>query len=82
MGINHSGLINHYRKERGERAETRIENLEELVNAARHFSFDPVEHEGQDALGAVLSHAALEAGEGQAEEWEDCVQFMSLLMAK
>ena len=80
--ISHSGLINHYRKERGERAETRIENLEELVNAARHFSFDPVEHEGQDALGAFLSHAALEAGEGQAEEWEDCVQLMSLHMAK
>ncbi|HAN60858.1 MAG TPA: DNA helicase II, partial [Gammaproteobacteria bacterium] len=80
--ISHSGLIDHYRKERGERAETRVENLEELVNAARHFSFDPIEHEGQDALGAFLSHAALEAGEGQAEEWEDCVQLMSLHMAK
>ena len=80
--IRHSGLIEHYRKERGERAETRVENLEELVNAARRFSFDPIEHEGQDALGAFLSHAALEAGEGQAEEWEDCVQLMSLHMAK
>lgn len=80
--IRHSGLIDHYRKERGERAETRVENLEELVNAADRFSFDPIEHEGQDALGAFLSHAALEAGEGQAEEWEDCVQLMSLHMAK
>ena len=80
--IRHSGLIDHYRKERGERAETRVENLEELVNAAGRFSFDPIEHEGQDALGAFLSHAALEAGEGQAEEWEDCVQLMSLHMAK
>ncbi len=29
-----------------------------------------------------LANAALEAGEGQAEEWEDCVQLMSLHSAK
>ena len=82
MAIQCSGLTDHYRKEQGERAETRLENLEELVNATQHFSFDPLEDEGQDALGAFLAHAALEAGEGQAEEWEDCVQLMSLHMAK
>ena len=76
----HSGLIEHYRKEKGERAETRIENLEELVNATRAFEVDPDEE--IPPLAVFLAHAALEAGEGQAEAWEDCVQLMSLHSAK
>jgi len=74
-----SGLMDHYRKEKGEKAEARIENLEELVSAARTFE-DADEELGP--LAAFLSHAALEAGEGQAKEWEDCVQLMSLHSAK
>ncbi len=78
--IRRSGLIEHFRKEKGEKGEARIENLEELVNAAGNFSHD--EQDGVDELSAFLSNAALEAGEGQAEEWEDCVQLMSLHSAK
>ncbi|MDH3693658.1 MAG: DNA helicase II [Gammaproteobacteria bacterium] len=78
--INRSGLIEHYRKEKGERAEARVENLEELVSAARNFRHD--EDDELDELSSFLAHAALEAGEGQAEEWEDCVQLMSLHSAK
>jgi len=33
-------------------------------------------------LSSFLAHASLESGEGQAEEWEDCVQLMSLHTAK
>ena len=33
-------------------------------------------------LDAFLSHAALEAGEGQADAWEDCVQLMTMHSAK
>ncbi|MHB8534936.1 MAG: 3'-5' exonuclease, partial [Sulfuricaulis sp.] len=75
-----SGLIEHYKKEKGEKAESRVENLEELINAARGFEHD--EAEGLDPLSSFLAHAALEAGEGQAEAWEDCVQLMSLHSAK
>ena len=32
--------------------------------------------------GPFLAHAALEAGEGQGESWEDCVQMMTLHAAK
>ncbi len=74
------GLVGHYRKETGERGEARVENLEELVNAARNFRHD--EDDGLDALSAFLAHAALESGEGQAEAWQDCVQLMSLHAAK
>ncbi|TLY98147.1 MAG: hypothetical protein E6K38_02370, partial [Gammaproteobacteria bacterium] len=74
-----SGLIEHYRRDKAERGETRVENLEELVSAARGFT-----PEGSELppLEAFLAHAALESGEGQADEWEDCVQMMTLHSAK
>ncbi len=75
-----SGLIDHFRKEKGERGETRIENLEELVSAARGYARDPAEEMSE--LDAFLAHAALEAGEGQADAWEDCVQLMTMHSAK
>lgn len=78
--LKQSGLLNHYKKERGELAQGRVENLEELVNATRNFT--PEGDEELDELSLFLAHAALEAGEGQSEEWEDCVQLMSLHLAK
>src|SRR3569623_542642 len=78
--IHHSGLLEHYRIEKGEAGQTRVENLEELVNAARQFQSE--EDSELDPLSAFLTHAALEAGEGQAGEWEDCVQLMTLHSAK
>ncbi len=76
-----SGLLEHYRAERGDRGEARVENLEELVTAARSFEPDTGD-EALPRLSAFLAHAALEAGEGQADEWEDCVQLMTLHSAK
>ncbi|HSW71724.1 MAG TPA: UvrD-helicase domain-containing protein, partial [Gammaproteobacteria bacterium] len=35
--VYNSGLIDHYRKEKGEKGISRIENLEELINAAKEF---------------------------------------------
>ncbi|XTI72581.1 UvrD-helicase domain-containing protein [Acidithiobacillus sp. AC3] len=73
----------------GDRGEGRLENLEELINAARSFALQdgseglrelsPVPG---DLLSEFLTHAALEAGEGGAEAWEDAVQLMSLHSAK
>ena len=82
LAISRSGLIDHYRKERGEKAITRVENLEELVSAGRNFESEADEDDTLDELSNFLAHAALEAGEGQAAEWEDCVQLMSLHSAK
>jgi DNA helicase-2/ATP-dependent DNA helicase PcrA len=78
--IQRSGLLEHYKKDKGEKSETRVENLEELVSAARGFEGDP--EEDMSPLDAFLSHAALEAGEGQADAWEDCVQLMTMHSAK
>jgi len=77
--IQAAGLADHYRKEQGERGEIRIENLAELVSAARGFA---LEDSTLAPLEAFLAHAALESGEGQAESWEDCVQLMTLHSAK
>ena len=78
--INASGLLEHYRQEKGEKAESRVENLEELVTAARQFEPDETEEMGE--LEAFLAHAALESGDTQGEAWEDCVQLMTLHSAK
>ncbi|MBT8117489.1 MAG: DNA helicase II, partial [Gammaproteobacteria bacterium] len=75
-----SGLVDHFAKETGEKGQARLENLQELANAAREFETDP--DSGMDPLSEFLSHAALEAGEGQADAWEDCVQLMTLHSAK
>jgi len=77
--INHSGLIEHHRKNKAERGEARVENLEELVSAAR--GYEPESSE-LPPLQSFLAHAVLESGETQGSEWEDCVQMMTLHTAK
>ncbi len=80
--ISSSGLLAHYKKEKNDRAQTRVENLEELVTATRQFDVGDADGADSDPLGAFLTHASLEAGEMQASEWEDCVQLMTLHSAK
>ncbi len=80
--INASGLKEHYRKEKGEQAEARLENLDEIINAAKSFEKPEGLAEGADPVTEFLMHAALEAGEGQATVGEDAVQLMTLHAAK
>jgi DNA helicase-2/ATP-dependent DNA helicase PcrA len=83
--INNSGLVEHHKKEKAsDRGEARVENLNELVSAARGFEPDGTgtDDEALPPLEAFLAHAVLESGEGQAEAWEDCVQMMTLHTAK
>ena len=78
-----SGLIEHYKNER--EGADRIQNLEELVNAATAFMQEDREvEEGEpaDPLTAFLTHAALEAGEHQAGEGHDALQMMTVHSAK
>ena len=77
--INNSSLIEHFRKEKADRGEARVENLEELVSAAR--GYEPEDGE-LPPLQSFLAHAALESGESQGGEGEDCVQMMTLHTAK
>ncbi len=74
-----SGLFEHYQKEKSEKSRAKVENLQELVSAARQF--EPKE-EDLPVLADFLSHAALEAGDMQADEFTECVQMMTLHAAK
>jgi DNA helicase-2/ATP-dependent DNA helicase PcrA len=78
----HSGLISLYQTEKGDRGEEKLENLEELINAARLFDYEQENEENLSQLDLFLAHAALEAGEMQGDEYEDCVQLMTLHSAK
>ncbi|MEY2168567.1 MULTISPECIES: ATP-dependent DNA helicase [unclassified Rhodanobacter] len=81
--LTHTGLRDHYEKDSRGNGEARIENLDELVNVASRFERTQEDIDaGLDELSAFLSHAALEAGEGQGEAWDDCVQLMTLHSAK
>jgi DNA helicase-2/ATP-dependent DNA helicase PcrA len=77
-----SGLKDHYAKERGEKGQARIENLDELINAAREFAMQFEQADEMTPLAGFLAQAALEAGTEQASEWEDAVQLMTLHSAK
>jgi DNA helicase-2/ATP-dependent DNA helicase PcrA len=119
--LDHSGLIQHYKADR--EGADRVENLEELVNAAESFvsleNFGrdaaalPVDEQGnaltqspasqgldlnqavldepapdletgetQSPLAAFLSHAALEAGDNQAQAGQDAIQLMTVHSSK
>jgi DNA helicase-2/ATP-dependent DNA helicase PcrA len=74
--LEHSGLVAHYRAER--EGADRLENLNELVNAAASFV-----HEAEDdSLTVFLAHASLEAGEHQAGGGEEALQLMTVHSSK
>ena len=74
-------LPDFYRKAKDGRGQDRVENLEQLVATAERFQQE-LEDEEADPLGAFLAHAALEAGEAQADGLDDAVQLMTLHSAK
>ncbi|MDO6475517.1 DNA helicase II [Alteromonas sp. 1_MG-2023] len=79
--IKHSGLYAMYQAEKGEKAQARLENLEELVTACKQFIV-PEEADEMTPLSAFLAHASLEAGETQADTDQDAVQMMTIHTAK
>lgn len=77
--IDRSGLIEFHEREKGERGQARVENLKELISACRVF--EP-EDDDVSELDAFLDRAALDAGEAQADDYEEAVQMMTLHSAK
>ena len=79
--LEHSGLTAHYQNETGAKkreAEERLENLNELINAATLF----VHENEDDSLTSFLTHASLEAGEHQAGDQDDALHLMTVHAAK
>lgn len=79
--LKESGLMALYQKDRSEQGISRLENLEELVNATNEFKPENPD-KNLTPLAAFLAHVALETGEGQAEVNTDCVNLMTLHSAK
>lgn len=77
--IETTGLLAYHGSEKGERGQTRVDNLNELVSACR--AFEP-EDEDSSVLLQFLSQASLDAGETQADPDADAVQLMTLHSAK
>lgn len=77
--ITHSSLVDFHKKEKGEKGQARVENLEELVSAAKQFV---PEDDDLTPLQEFLDRAALDAGDAQADAHEDSVQLMTLHSAK
>lgn len=76
-----SGLWQLHAQSKSEKAQSRLDNMKELVSAAKQFALESGEEE-LPLLQAFLAHASLEAGEGQAAEDEVCVQLMTMHAAK
>ena len=83
MIIQKSGLYQYHKKEAGEKGKTRIENLEELVTSAKNFeqSFEK-EKSHKEIAEIFLDTVSLDAGDTQADEFQDAVQLMTLHSAK
>jgi DNA helicase II / ATP-dependent DNA helicase PcrA len=81
--IEHSGLRQHYANRIDAKTESRLENLDQVASAAETYVAPAEDLEaGLTELDSFLAHAALEAGDGEAAEWEDGVQLMTLHSAK
>jgi DNA helicase-2/ATP-dependent DNA helicase PcrA len=84
--VEKSGLIELYQKDKVDKGEEKVENLEELVNAARLFDASTIgdleDTEKLSELDMFLAHATLESGELQGDDFDDCVQLMTLHSAK
>jgi DNA helicase-2/ATP-dependent DNA helicase PcrA len=81
--VHASGLLSHFQAEKG--GQERIDNLQELINAAQSFVREAEREVGEnvdDPLTSFLSHAALEAGETQAAEGRPALQLMTVHAAK
>ncbi len=77
--VNTTGLLDYHGSEKGEKGQSRVENLHELVNATRDYE---AAEPHLSPLADFLSQAALDAGDTQAEGPQDCVQLMTLHAAK
>lgn len=78
--LQQSTLLQYYAKSKGEKAQSRVENLQELITACKQFN--ATDYPDMPILSAFLSHAALEAGDAQSNNNQACVQLMSLHSAK
>ena len=88
QAIHSSGLIAHHTQSKDHKAPGRVENLQELLTAAKEFNIDPINLDGneveqeQNLLAAFLNYSSLDSGDTQSDEARDNVNLMTLHSAK
>lgn len=83
--IQKSGLWDYYAKSKErDKAEARLENMQELINAAKQFKMEEYadDENNGSALTAFLSHVSLNAGDTESVSNQPMVQLMTLHAAK
>ena len=75
-----TGLLTLYKKDKSEKGFSRVENLEELVNATAQFTL--TDDLPLSLLDSFLAHVVLETEEEQVRSHSDCVSLMTLHAAK
>lgn len=81
--VKESGLIAAYEAKDTEKDRQKIDNLKELISAAKDFEPQmELMDDNLDILQEFLSFAVLEAGDMQAEDETDCVQLMTIHASK
>lgn len=80
--LTYSGLWGLHSESKSEKSQSRLDNMKELVSAAKQFALDVIVEEQSSMLSEFLAHASLEAGEGQADSDQACVQLMTMHAAK
>ncbi len=80
--IDQSGLYAHFAKIKGDKSESRLDNLQELLNAAKQFRYELAAESELPPLVAFLAYASLESGEMQAAAYESYVHLMTFHAAK
>lgn len=80
--IYNTGLHAYFSKVKGDKSDSKLDNLQELINAGKQFRDEHISDDGTPILVAFLAHASMEAGEMQAAEHERYVHLMTLHAAK
>ncbi len=80
--LNATGLLEFHKAEKGERGQTRVDNLYELVSASKAYVPQGTDSDEHNLLPQFLADVSLDAGDTQAADDEDVVQLMTIHSAK
>ena len=76
-----SNIKSIYEKNKTEQSRSKLENLDELISAAQEFINTDLD-QNETIIDAFLTYTSLESGEGQGNEWDECIQLMTLHSSK
>ncbi|MEC8460606.1 MAG: UvrD-helicase domain-containing protein [Pseudomonadota bacterium] len=80
--IQQSGYIDHLQKQYPDQAKSKLENLEELINACQQFEVEHIDTSTAMIAAQFLANITLDNQQGKEDKHQDCVQLMTLHSAK